>query len=155
MAKTIAVTEQTSTGLQQLKTQPARLVEFLKDVRSEMRKRFKLNNEKVKVEPRQKVQPYLTRMTEWNATELLQVGERMQANHGIPFEHTPAVVDAIAGRCKEVESGARNVDQIITGTLLPSIAHEMLKRMAEGKAVDRVKVDVGPEGAFTFSFGAA
>ena len=38
MAKTIAVTEQTSTGLQQLKTQPARLAEFLKDVRSEMRK---------------------------------------------------------------------------------------------------------------------
>ena len=38
MAKTIAVTEQPSTGLQQLKSQPARLGEFLKDVRSEMRK---------------------------------------------------------------------------------------------------------------------
>jgi preprotein translocase subunit SecE len=38
MAKTIAVTEQPSTGLQQLKTQPGRLAEFLKDVRSEMRK---------------------------------------------------------------------------------------------------------------------
>ena len=38
MAKTIAVTEQPTTGLQNLKSQPARLVEFLKDVRSEMRK---------------------------------------------------------------------------------------------------------------------
>ena len=38
MAKTIAVTEQPTSGLQNLKTQPARLVEFLKDVRSEMRK---------------------------------------------------------------------------------------------------------------------
>ena len=38
MAKTIAVTEQPSTGIQQLKTQPARLMEFLRDVRSEMRK---------------------------------------------------------------------------------------------------------------------
>jgi preprotein translocase subunit SecE len=38
MAKTIAPTEQPSTGLQQFKTQPARLMEFLKDVRSEMRK---------------------------------------------------------------------------------------------------------------------
>jgi preprotein translocase subunit SecE len=37
MAKTIAVTEQ-HTGIQQLKTQPARLAEFLKEVRSEMRK---------------------------------------------------------------------------------------------------------------------
>ncbi len=38
MAKTIAVTEQPSTGLQQLKAQPPRLINFLKDVRSEMRK---------------------------------------------------------------------------------------------------------------------
>jgi preprotein translocase subunit SecE len=38
MAKTIAPPEQTSNGLQQFKTQPARLMEFLKDVRSEMRK---------------------------------------------------------------------------------------------------------------------
>jgi preprotein translocase subunit SecE len=34
MAKTIAVTEQPSTGIQNLKAQPARLVEFLKDVRA-------------------------------------------------------------------------------------------------------------------------
>ena len=38
MAKTIAVTEQSSTGMQQLKAQPERLSSFLKDVRSEMRK---------------------------------------------------------------------------------------------------------------------
>ena len=38
MAKTVAVSEQPSTGLQQLKSQPGRLREFLKDVRAEMRK---------------------------------------------------------------------------------------------------------------------
>ena len=38
MAKTIAVTEQPTTGIQNLKAQPARLREFLNDVRSEMRK---------------------------------------------------------------------------------------------------------------------
>ena len=38
MAKTVAVAEQTNTGLQQLKSQPARISSFLKDVRSEMRK---------------------------------------------------------------------------------------------------------------------
>ena len=87
--------------------------------------------------------------------QLKRVGERMQANHGVPFEYTPAVVDTIAGRCREVESGARNVDQIITGTLLPAIAQEMLKRMAEGKTVDRATVDVNAEGGFTFAFGSA
>jgi preprotein translocase subunit SecE len=38
MAKTIAVTEQPGTGIQQLKSLPERLGSFLKDVRSEMRK---------------------------------------------------------------------------------------------------------------------
>ena len=38
MAKTIAVTEQSSTGMQQLRAQPERLASFLRDVRSEMRK---------------------------------------------------------------------------------------------------------------------
>jgi preprotein translocase subunit SecE len=38
MAKTIAVADQTSTGMQQLKNGPERLGEFLKDVRSEMKK---------------------------------------------------------------------------------------------------------------------
>jgi preprotein translocase subunit SecE len=38
MAKTIAVVDQQETGLDRLKSQPQRLVEFLKDVRSEMRK---------------------------------------------------------------------------------------------------------------------
>lgn len=38
MAKAIAVQENTSTGMDQLKTAPARFGEFLKDVRSEMKK---------------------------------------------------------------------------------------------------------------------
>ncbi|WP_263365026.1 preprotein translocase subunit SecE [Edaphobacter bradus] len=38
MAKTLAVAEQSSTSVQQLKGQPARIISFLKDVRSEMRK---------------------------------------------------------------------------------------------------------------------
>ena len=38
MAKSIAVAEETSTGLQQLKSLPERVSSFLKDVRSEMRK---------------------------------------------------------------------------------------------------------------------
>ena len=38
MAKTIAVADQQTTGMQQLKAQPERIGSFLKDVRSEMRK---------------------------------------------------------------------------------------------------------------------
>jgi len=83
--------------------------------------------------------------------QLKRVGERMQANHGVPFEYTPAVVDTIAGRCKEVESGARNVDHILTGTLLPEISRDFLTRMAEGKHIRSVKVSVDGEGKFVYN----
>lgn len=49
----------------------------------ELRKRFKLNNEKVKVELPQRVRPHLTKLKEWNATTLIQVGERFQADYVI------------------------------------------------------------------------
>jgi preprotein translocase subunit SecE len=38
MAKAVAVADEQSSGLERLKSQPQRMIEFLKDVRSEMRK---------------------------------------------------------------------------------------------------------------------
>jgi type VI secretion system protein VasG len=60
------------------------------------------------------------------------------------------VINEIANRCKEVESGARNVDHILTGTLLPEMSGEFLSRMAEGKAVARVRVAVNEQGTFQY-----
>jgi type VI secretion system protein VasG len=41
-----------------------------------------------------------------------------------------ALVDAVLARCTEVDSGARNVDNILNGTLLPEIAEAVLAKMA-------------------------
>ena len=49
----------------------------------ELRKRFKINNEKVKVEMPQRVRPYLSKMKEWNATSLIHVGEQFKADYVI------------------------------------------------------------------------
>ncbi len=83
--------------------------------------------------------------------QLKRIGERLTTNHRADFQFEDAVVDTIAARCKDVESGARNVDHIITGTLLPSIAEEFLKQLAAGKPVDRVSVGVDG-GQFTYKF---
>ena len=52
----------------------------------------------------------------------------------------------IAARCTEVDSGARNVDRIITGTLQPEISRELIGWMASGKAAERLRVTVEPDG---------
>jgi type VI secretion system protein VasG len=83
--------------------------------------------------------------------QMKKIRDRIAANHKARFEFEDAVVDTIAGRCREVESGARNVDHIINGTLLPTIAREVLARMSEGHPINAVKVGVDKAGQFTYS----
>jgi type VI secretion system protein VasG len=82
--------------------------------------------------------------------QLRRIGDRLRLNHRATLSYDDALVNAIARRCTEVESGARNVDHILTGTLLPEISREFLTRMAEGKPVERVHVGVDKEGKFVY-----
>jgi type VI secretion system protein VasG len=82
--------------------------------------------------------------------KLKKIGNRLAENYKSKFNYTPAVVEAVAARCTEVSSGARNVDHILTGTLLPQLAQELLARMAEGRPVKNVTVDVNAESQFTY-----
>ena len=59
-------------------------------------------------------------------------------------------IDAVLARCTEVDSGARNVDHILTGTLLPAIAEHVLARMAEGQAVASIEVRTAKNGDFRY-----
>jgi len=82
--------------------------------------------------------------------QLKKIRNRLKQNHKATFEYDPKVVDTIASRCKEVESGARNVDHIINKTLLPDIANEVLSRQAEGRTVSSVHIGVGENASFTY-----
>src|SRR5207244_10734284 len=80
---------------------------------------------------------------------LKKIAARMKENHKAEFIYDEALVDAVASRCKEVESGARNVDHILTGSMLPALSGEVLQRMAEGLTVRKVHVGVDSDGEFT------
>ena len=54
-------------------------------------------------------------------------------------------------RCTEVESGARNVDNILTNTLLPEISRRILSRMAQREALGSIHVGVGEGSTFVYS----
>jgi len=64
----------------------------------------------------------------------------------IDLGYDDGLVQEIASRCTEVESGARNVDNILTNTLLPDMSRELLARMAAGEQIKEVKVDLSGEG---------
>lgn len=72
--------------------------------------------------------------------QLDRVRKRMADTHKVPFTYDKDVADLIASRCKEVESGARAVNAIITHTVLPEISREFLNRLAQGGQVAKVHV---------------
>jgi type VI secretion system protein VasG len=60
------------------------------------------------------------------------------------------VVQTVVSRCTEADTGARNIDNILTRTLLPELSTEFLSRMAAGEKISGVRVGVGPDGQFTY-----
>jgi type VI secretion system protein VasG len=82
--------------------------------------------------------------------KLEQIGQRLQENHRVPFTYSEELISEIVGRCTEVESGARNVDHILTGTLLPQVSSEMLSRMVTGNALSHVHVTAEPGLGFRY-----
>jgi type VI secretion system protein VasG len=83
--------------------------------------------------------------------KLGKIKRRIQENHKIELKHDETLVEEVAKRCTEVESGARNVDNILTHTLLPDISRQLLGRMAEGQALASIGVGVGADGNFVYS----
>lgn len=83
--------------------------------------------------------------------KLNKIGKRIKANHGAQFQYDDAVVDAIANRCTEVDSGARNIDNILTGTVLPEVSGHVLERMATGSGIETIQIGVGEDGSFTYA----
>jgi type VI secretion system protein VasG len=82
--------------------------------------------------------------------KLGRIAQRVQANHRAVFEWDEALVEAVLARCTEVDTGARNVDHILNGTLLPQIAEQVLGRMAQGEAIARIRVTAGKNGDFRY-----
>ncbi|MFP4032743.1 MAG: type VI secretion system ATPase TssH [Desulfococcaceae bacterium] len=78
--------------------------------------------------------------------KLDRIARRMRENRNVTFVYDDEIVETIASRCTEVDSGARNIDHILTNTLLPEMSQEILTRMAKGEGIREVKVSVGEEG---------
>jgi type VI secretion system protein VasG len=82
--------------------------------------------------------------------KLRKIQRRVAASYKADFSWTPEFVQSVLDRCTEVESGARNVDHILSRTLLPQLAGEFLGRMAEGGAITSACATVGPDGSFRY-----
>jgi len=82
--------------------------------------------------------------------KLGKIQRRIEHTHRVRFSFDEALVDAVAARCTEVESGARNVDNILTHTLLPEVSVRILEQLATGSEIGSINVGVTDDGAFAY-----
>jgi type VI secretion system protein VasG len=86
--------------------------------------------------------------------KLKSIGKRVLESYGVPLTFDDAVPSTIVSRCKEVESGARNIDNILSRSLLPQLSALVLARIAEGREIAKVHVGIDPSNeGFSYDLG--
>jgi len=83
-----------------------------------------------------------------------KIVSRLLHNNKMKFTYTDAVVEQIASRCTEVETGARNIDFILRGTVMPLMSQEILSRMSGEVQPAAITLDVAEDGTFKVDFPA-
>lgn len=86
--------------------------------------------------------------------KLGKIQRRIAESHRITLEYDDSLLNEVAGRCTEVESGARNVDNILSNTMLPDLSRQVLSQIAQGKASNRCSISV-KDGALTYTWDDA
>ena len=84
---------------------------------------------------------------------LEKLADRLLESHKMQLSYSGKVVECIAERCTEVETGARNIDHIMRGTILPQLSERILTRMGAGEMPATVRLDLAKDGNFSISFG--
>ncbi|MEM1185708.1 MAG: type VI secretion system ATPase TssH [Planctomycetota bacterium] len=84
--------------------------------------------------------------------QLRRIEKRIAESHDAEFEVGDEVIELIASRCTELESGGRMIDAILTQTMLPEISTAFLNRMMEGGEIKKVTVSVADGNDFAYAF---
>jgi len=82
--------------------------------------------------------------------QLGRIRRRFAENYNATLSWDDTLVEAIASRCTEVESGARNIEYILSRGLLPRLSSHVLAVMAEGGQVGGLKAVLDENGQFEF-----
>ena len=80
-----------------------------------------------------------------------RIEKRVREHYNSKFTFDDEVLLHIVARCQEVDTGARNIENILTRTLLPALATECLSRMAKADDISAIHIGVSQEGQFTYA----
>ena len=86
--------------------------------------------------------------------KLTSLARRLHGNNGMTLTWDDALPAALAARCTETETGARNIDAVLAGSILPTLSRRILQRMTENSNDEAAEVhmSVAENGDMTISF---
>jgi type VI secretion system protein VasG len=79
-----------------------------------------------------------------------KVRRRLWEAHRVALELDDEVLDEIAQRCTEVESGARNIDNILSNTVLPEVSRLLLNSMIDEQRPRTIRIARDENGEFLY-----
>ncbi len=80
-----------------------------------------------------------------------RIEKRVTEHYGANFSYDDDVMLHIVARSQEVDTGARNIENILTRTLLPEMASECLSRLADNEDISSIHINVSDEGQFAYT----
>ncbi|PVX85174.1 type VI secretion system ATPase TssH [Paraburkholderia unamae] len=84
--------------------------------------------------------------------KLARIAQRFERNHHATLTWDDALAQEIVQRCKEVDSGARNVDHILAQAVLPELAQRVLERISLAEPFGGVHLALDAVGGMAFHF---
>ena len=79
-----------------------------------------------------------------------RIKKRVRAHYDADFSYHDDVLLHIVARSQEVDTGARNIENILTRGLMPALASECLARLADNQQIASIHVGVTDEGEFIY-----
>ncbi|PKG83043.1 type VI secretion system ATPase TssH [Colwellia sp. 75C3] len=79
-----------------------------------------------------------------------RIAKRVKEHYNATFTFDEEVMLHILARCQEVDTGARNIENILTRTLLPAMAVECLTKLSNNEEISNIEVKVTEDGLFTY-----
>ena len=83
-------------------------------------------------------------------SNMLRIEKRVREHYDAEFSYNDDVMLHIVARSQEVDTGARNIENILTRTMLPEMAMECLSRLAQNQSISKIHVDVDDKGKFSY-----
>lgn len=104
---------------------------------------------------RTRIIPYFPLSKEVLATivgiNMKRIERRVKEHYGASFSYNEAVIQRIVDQCQDPDTGARNVENVISRSILPELATQSLSRMARGDSIKAVHIGLTADQEFSYN----